>query len=152
MSVNLAMKRLIYYNLPRKPFISLSVLRAGMSSMTLIFSGSTSIPHLLTICPSNFLEVTPKVYFLGFNCNLNMSSMTNLFWINIYTTLADDMPQQLPRSYPNVHFLGFNRDLNCLSLSKNLYKAARWSTLSQDFTIMSSTYTSTSFTSCHGTE
>ena len=50
MSVNLAMKGLIYYNLPRKPLISLSVLRAGMSSMALIFSGSTSI--------------------LGFTCNL----------------------------------------------------------------------------------
>ena len=71
MSVNLAMKRLIYYNLPRKPLISLSVLEACMSSMALIFSGSTSIPHLLTICPNNFLEVTPKVHFLGFNCNLN---------------------------------------------------------------------------------
>ena len=71
MSVNLAMKRLIYCNLPRKPLISLSILEAGMSSMALIFSGSTSIPHLLTICPSNFLEVTPNVHFLRFNRNMN---------------------------------------------------------------------------------
>ena len=100
MSVNLAMKRLIYCNMPRKPLISLSVLRAGMSSMALIFSGSTSIPHSLTICPSNFPKVIPK-----------------------------------------VHFLGFNLNLNCLILSKNLYKATKRSTLSRDFTIMSSTYT-----------
>ena len=71
MSVNLAMKRMVYYNLPRKPLISLSILRAGMSSMALIFSGSTSIPHLLTICPSNFLEVTSNVHFLRFNRNMN---------------------------------------------------------------------------------
>ena len=71
--------------------------------MALIFSGSTSIPRSLMICPSNFLEVTP-----------------------------------------NVHFLGFNRNLNCLILSKNLYKAAKRSALSRDFTIMSSIYTSTS--------
>ena len=58
-------------NLPRKLLISLSVLGAGMSSMALIFSGSTSIPRSLTIYPSNFPEVTPKVHFLGFNLNLN---------------------------------------------------------------------------------
>ena len=103
MSVNLAMKRLMYCNMPRKPLISLLVLGAGMSSMTLIFSGSTSIPRSLTICLSNFLEVTPKVYFLGFNLNLN-----------------------------------------CLIFSKNVCKPAKWSALSQDFTIMSSIYTSTS--------
>ena len=71
MSVNLAMERLIYCNLPRKPFISLSVLRAGMSSMAMVFSGSTFILHLLTICPNNFPKVTPKVHFLGFNRNLS---------------------------------------------------------------------------------
>ena len=71
MSVNLAMKRLIYYSLPRKPLISFSVLGAGMSSMALIFSRSTSIPHRLTMCPSKFPEVTPKVHFLGFNLSLN---------------------------------------------------------------------------------
>ena len=69
--VNLVMKRLIYYSLPRKPLISLSVLGAGMSSMALIFSISTSIPRSLTMCPSNFPEVIPNVHFLGFNLNLN---------------------------------------------------------------------------------
>ena len=72
MSISLAMKRLIYYNLPRKPLISLLVLGAGMSSMALIFLGSTSIPHSLTMYPSNFPEVTPKVHFLGFNLSLNV--------------------------------------------------------------------------------
>ena len=71
MFVNIAMKQLRYCNLPRKPLISLLVLGVGMSSMTLIFSGSTSIPCSLTICPNSFLKVTPKVHFLGFNCNLN---------------------------------------------------------------------------------
>ena len=71
MSVSLAMKRLMYYNLPRKPLISLSILGAGMSSIALIFLGSTSMPRSLTICPNNFPEVTPKVHFLGFNLSLN---------------------------------------------------------------------------------
>ena len=71
MSVNLTMKRLIYYSLPRKPLISLSVLGASMSSMAQIFSGSTFIPCSQTMCPSNFPEVTPKVHFLGFNLSLN---------------------------------------------------------------------------------
>ena len=67
MSISLEMKRMIYYNLPRKPLISLSVLWASMSSTALIFSGLTSIPRSLTMCPSNFPEVTLKVHFLGFN-------------------------------------------------------------------------------------
>ena len=67
MSISLAMKQLIYCNLPRKPHISLLVLEEGMSSMALIFSGSTSISRSLTMCPSNFPEVTPKVHFLEFN-------------------------------------------------------------------------------------
>ena len=71
MSVSLAMKQLIYCNMPRKPLISFSVLEVGMPSMALIFLGSTSIPNSLTMCPSNFLEVTPKVHFLGFNLSLN---------------------------------------------------------------------------------
>ena len=71
MSVNLAMKRLIYCNLLRNPLISLSFLGVGMSSMTMIFFRSNSIPHSLTICPSSFPEVIPKVHFLGFNRNLN---------------------------------------------------------------------------------
>ena len=77
MSVGLAMKRLIYYSLPRKPLISLSVLGAGMSSMALIFSGSTSIPRSLTMCPRNFSEVTPKVHFFGFNLSLNYLILSN---------------------------------------------------------------------------
>ena len=60
MSVSQAMKRLMCFNLPRKPLISFSGLRVGMSSMALIFSGSTSIPRSLTMWPSNFPEVTPK--------------------------------------------------------------------------------------------
>ena len=53
MSVNLAMKWLKYYNLPRKPLISFSVLGTGMSSMALILSGSTSMHRSMTICTNN---------------------------------------------------------------------------------------------------
>ena len=74
MFINLAMKRLMYYNLPRKPLISFSIFSTSMSSMALILSRSTSMPRSLTICPNSFPEVTPKVHFLGFNLNLN-------FWI-----------------------------------------------------------------------
>ena len=69
-SVYLAIKRLIYCNLPIKPLISLSVLGASMLSMDLIFLGPTSIPRLLTMCPNNFPEVTRKVHFLGFKLSL----------------------------------------------------------------------------------
>ena len=80
MSVNLAMKRLMYYNLPRKPLISFSVFGAGMSSMALILSRLTSMPRSLTICPNNFPEVTPKVHFLRFNLNLNFQILSkNLY-------------------------------------------------------------------------
>ena len=80
MSVNLAMKRLIYCNLPKKPLISLLVLKVGMSSMALIFYGSIFIPHSLMICPSNFPKVIPKMHFLGFNFNVNYMILSkNLF-------------------------------------------------------------------------
>ena len=38
--------------------------------MALILDGSTSIPLSLTKKPSNFLAVTPKVHFCGFNLSL----------------------------------------------------------------------------------
>ena len=69
-SVNLAMKRLMYYSLPRKILISFLVLGVSMSSMNLILSRSTSMPHSLVIYLSNFPKDMPKVYFLGFNLNL----------------------------------------------------------------------------------
>ena len=71
MSVDLVINRLMYSNLPRKPLISFLVLGIGMPSMALILSRLTSMPHSLTICPNNFLEVTPKVHFLEFSLNLN---------------------------------------------------------------------------------
>ena len=105
MSINLTMKLLMYYNLPIKSLISLSVLGSkDMSSLALILSKSTYIPLLLTIYHNRFLEITPKVHFLGFNLNINF-----------------------------------------LILSKNLSKAVRWSLLSWDFIIISSTYTSISW-------
>ena len=41
-----------------------------MSNMALIFDRSTSIPLSLTKKPSNFLAVTLKVHFHGFNLSL----------------------------------------------------------------------------------
>ena len=97
-SVNLTMNLLMYWSLPKKPLISLSMFDVGMSRMTLILSGFVFMPLSLTMYPSSFPKVTQKVRFLGFNLNLNY-----------------------------------------LIISMNLFKAAKWSTLSQDFTIMSST-------------
>ena len=77
MFVNIAMKRLIYYSLRRKPLTTISVLGAVMSSMALIFLGSTFIPRSLTMCPNNFPKVTPKVNFLGFNLSLNRLILLN---------------------------------------------------------------------------
>ena len=68
--VSLAMNRLMYYNWPKNPLISFSLLSGGISNMALIFDGSTSIPLSLTKKPNNFLAVTPKVHFYGFNLNL----------------------------------------------------------------------------------
>ena len=68
--VSLAMNRLIYCTWPRNPFISYSFSGGGISNMALILDGSTSIPLSLTRKPSNFLAVTPKVHFYGFNLNL----------------------------------------------------------------------------------
>ena len=39
--------------------------------MALILFGSAFMSLLLTMYPNSFLEVTPKVHFLGFNLNLN---------------------------------------------------------------------------------
>ena len=71
--------------------------------MTLILDGSTFIPQSLTIKTSNFLAVTSKVHFYGYNLKL--------------------------------YFL--------VSL-KNFLKFMVWLSLSLDFIIISSTYTSTS--------
>ena len=60
MSVNLAMKRLMYCHLPRKALISLLVLRDDKSSMALIFSGSNSI-----VLANNVTQQFPGSYPKG---------------------------------------------------------------------------------------
>ena len=70
MFVILAMNFPMYCCLLRNPMISFSVLDVGISRMALIFYGFTFMPISLTIHPNNFLEVTPKVHFLGFSLNL----------------------------------------------------------------------------------
>ena len=68
--VSLAMNRLMYFSQPKKPLISFSLLGGGISNMALILEGSTSIPLSLTKKPSNFLAITLKVHFYGFNLSL----------------------------------------------------------------------------------
>ena len=58
------MNRLMYCSQPRNPLISFSFLGGGISNMSLIFDGSTSIPLSLIKKPNNFPAVTPKVHFL----------------------------------------------------------------------------------------
>ena len=77
--VSLAMNRLMYCNWPKNPLISFSLLGGGISNMALIFDGSTSIPLSLTKNPNNFLAVTPKVHFYGFNLNLYFLILSNNF-------------------------------------------------------------------------
>ena len=61
--MSLAMNRLMYYNRPKNPLISSSLLGGGISNIDLIFDGSTSIPLSLTKKPNNFPVLTPKVHF-----------------------------------------------------------------------------------------
>ena len=68
--LSFVMNRLIYYNRPKNPLISFSLLGGGISKMALIFDGSTPIPLSLTKKPSNFPTVTPKVHFHGFSLGL----------------------------------------------------------------------------------
>ena len=68
--VSLAMNWLMYCNQSKKPLISLSLLGGGISNMTLIVDGSTSIPLLITRKPSNISLVMLKVHFCGFNLSL----------------------------------------------------------------------------------
>ena len=66
MFVSLAMKRLIYYNMPRKPLISLSLSPWGR----------------------------------------HVKYGSDLFRINLYTPLTNNVSQQFPRSYPKGALLG----------------------------------------------
>ena len=52
-------------------------------------------------------------------------------------------PSNFPMVTLKVHFCGFNLSLYSLILSKNFLKFMVWLSLSLDFTIISSTYTST---------
>ena len=52
-------------------------------------------------------------------------------------------PNNFPVVTPKVHFYGFNLNLYSLIHSKNFLKFVVWFSLSLDFTIISSTYTST---------
>ena len=75
----------------------------------------------------------------------DMSNMALIFDKSTSIPLSQTKkPNNYPTITPKVHFSGFNLNLYSLILSKNFLKLAMWSSLSLDFTIMSSTYTSTS--------
>ena len=77
--MSLAMNRLIYCNRLKKPLIFFSLLGRGISNMALILDVLTSIPQSLTRKPSNFLVVTPKVHFCGFNLSLYSLILSKYF-------------------------------------------------------------------------
>ncbi|RHN38472.1 hypothetical protein MtrunA17_Chr0c03g0490051 [Medicago truncatula] len=67
-----------------------------------------------------------------------LSGSTSMpFWLTM-------KPNNFPDLTPNVHLLGFNRSLYFLNLSNIFVKYSTCCSSSADFTIMSSTYTSTS--------
>ena len=78
--VSLAMNRLMYYSWPKNNLISFSLLGGGISKMDLIFDQSTSIPLSLTKKLGNFLAVTPKVHFYGFNLSLYFMTLLKNFF------------------------------------------------------------------------
>ena len=89
------------------------------------------------------LTRNPLISILVFGAG--MSSMALILSRSTFIPCSLTMgPSNFPKVTPNVHFLGFNLNLNYLILLKNLGKAAKRSNLSRDFTIISSTYTSTS--------
>jgi hypothetical protein len=50
---------------------SLIMAGASISVMAMIFTGLASIPRLLTINPSNFLDGTPKTHLVGLSFHQN---------------------------------------------------------------------------------
>ena len=86
--MSLAMNRLIYCNRLKKPLIFFSLLGRGISNMALILDVLTSIPQSLTRKPSNFLVVTPKVHFCGFNLSLyslilSKNFLKSMVWLSL---------------------------------------------------------------------
>ena len=74
-----------------------------------------------------------------------MSRMALIFDRSTSITLSlTRKPSNFPAVTPNVYFYGFNLNLYSLILSKNFLKLVMWPSLSLDFTIKLSTYTSTS--------
>ena len=88
----------------------------------------------------------PKKPFISFS--LLCGSISNMALIldgstSILLSLTKK-PSNFPTVTPKVHFYGFNLSLYSLIHLKNFLKFIIWLPLSLDFTIISSTYTSTS--------
>jgi len=74
-----------------------------------------------------------------------MSNMALIFEGSTFIPLSlTRKPSKFLAVTPKVHFYGFNLNLYSLILSKDFFKLVIWPFLSLDFTIISSTYTSTS--------
>lgn len=91
--VSLAINWLMYRNRPKKPLITFSLLGGGISNRALILDGSTSIPLSLTRKTSNFLMVTLKVNFCGFNRRLYSLILLKNFlkfmvWLSLSSVLG----------------------------------------------------------------
>ncbi|GAA0146301.1 hypothetical protein LIER_06292 [Lithospermum erythrorhizon] len=63
----------------------------------------------------------------------------NLVWVGLYSSLADHIPQELPRGASEDTFIGFNQRLYFLRFSKFSLRFASWSCASRFFKSMSST-------------
>ena len=50
--------------------------------MALIFSGLASIPQLLTMNPSSFLEGTPKTHLVGLSFQRNFRRLLKVSWVS----------------------------------------------------------------------
>ena len=99
MFINLAMKRLMYYNLPRKPLISFSIFSTSMSSMALILSRSTSMPRSLTICPNNSQKSLQRCTPWGSTSIWIFESFQRIF----LKPLGDPLYLRISQSYhPNI--------------------------------------------------
>ena len=79
MVVNCSMKQAMELILPKKLQTCFSVFGAGMSLLIWTFFGSTSIPLWLTMKPSNFPKLAPKMSLLKLSYNLYLTRRLNSF-------------------------------------------------------------------------
>src|SRR6185503_17526652 len=104
--------------------------------------------HIVVSLDMNLLiycnrPINPRICFSVLGGGIDMIALILVGSISIPLELMT-YPKRLPEVTPKAHLDGFNLILYFLSLSKNFLKATLWPGRSFDFTIMSSTYNSTS--------